>query len=176
MKYAVTLFSIVIVLYACSSKQEKMQIEKPDLEMDVINDILPLLIPEHPPCRPVPIEDEEPEEYDKRLKAFYERVDSVGKKIEFVSLLTKFDSTFIQFYKQFEKESFIPHLLNAPPADRRIASSKIRKIEDVKIVLVRNPRSNLGGGLTDCYTLGQFTISRVGFNADSTRAVFRYFC
>lgn len=174
MKYIVKIFLIAIFLYGCSSNQEKVITEKPDLEMEVINDILPQLIPEHPPCMVVPIENEKPEDYDERLEAFYREVDSVGKKIEIVSLLNKLDSNYIEAYKQLEKKSFVKHLLNAPNDDRRIDSTVIRKIENIKVLLVKDARSTIGG-LTDCYTLGQLNISRVGFNNDSTRAAFKYF-
>lgn len=174
MKYTVKIFLFAIVLYGCRSNQEKVIIEKPDLEMEVINDIIPQLVPEHPPCMVVPIENESPEDYDERLEAFYDEVDSVGKKIEIVSLLYQLDSNYIEAYKQLEKKSFVKHLLNAPNDDRRIDSTMIRNIENIKVLLVKDARSTIGG-LTDCYTLGQFNISRVGFNKDSTRAAFTYF-
>lgn len=174
MKYTEKIFLFAIVLYGCSSNQEKVIIEKSDLEMEVINDVLPQLIPEHPPCMVVPIENESSEDYDERLKAYYDEVDSVGKKIEIVSLLSKLDSNYMEAYKRLEKKSFVNHLLNAPKNDRRFDSTMIRKIEKIKVLLVKDTRSPIGG-LTDCYTLGQFNISRVGFNKDSTRAAFTYF-
>lgn len=174
MKYTVKIFLFTIVLYGCGSNHEKVIIENSDLEMEVINDILPQLIPEHPPCMVVPIESEKPEDYDERLEAFYNEVDSVGKKIEIVSLLSKLDSNYIEAYKRLEKKSFVKLLLNAPNKDRRINSTMIRKIKNIEVLLVKDARSTIGG-LTDCYTLGQFNISRVGFNKDSTRAAFTYF-
>lgn len=173
MKYIIKFFLFTLALYSCNSIQQK-SVEKPDLEMDVINDLLPQLIPKRPPCMVVPLEGEDADEYDKRLQAFYEEVDSVGKKIEIVSLLTKLDSNFIEAYERLEKKLKIEHLLNAPIDDRRIDSSMINKINGFQILLVKEAR-NKPGGLTDCYTFGQFNISRVGFNRDSTRASFTYF-
>lgn len=174
MKYTVKIFLFAIVLYGCSYNQEKEIIEMPDLEMEVINDVLPQLIPEHPPCMVAPIENETSEDYNERLEAFYEEVDSVGKKIEIVCLLNKLDSNYIEAYKRLEKKSLVNLLLNAPNNDRRIDSTMIRKIENIKVLQVKDARRTIGG-LTDCYTLGQFNISRVGFNIDSTRAAFTYF-
>jgi len=174
MKYTVKIILFAIVLYGCNSNQERASIEKPDLELEVINDILPQLIPEHPPCMLEMLENEKMGEYDERLEAFYDEVDSIGKKIEIVSLLTKLDSNYIEAYRRIEKKSFVQYLLNAPHEDRRIDSSMIRKIGNLKIILVKDARSTIEG-LTDCYTLGQFNISRVGFNKDSTRAAFTYF-
>ena len=80
---SITFFAIF--LYGCSSEISHTPTEKPDLEMEVINDILPELIPEHPPCMPVPIEGETHEEYDLRLEEFYREVDSKGKKLEIMN-------------------------------------------------------------------------------------------
>ena len=170
--FQVSLFAIII--YGCGSETTNVPKENPDLEMEVINDILPQLIPEHPPCTLAPIEGEKPEEYDMRLEAFYREVDSIGKKIEIVSLLTRLDSNYIEAFKRMENLHSFYHLLNAPNTDRRIDSRMLNKIKNVKTILVTEPRKTAGGGLTDCYTLGQVNISRVGFNKDSTKAAFKY--
>ena len=122
---SITFFAIF--LYGCSSEISHTPTEKPDLEMEVINDILPELIPEHPPCMPVPIEGETHEEYDLRLEEFYREVDSKGKKVEIVSLLTKLDSKYIEAFKRMEKSQIVYHLLNAPNTNRRIDSTKLKK-------------------------------------------------
>ena len=174
MKYALIILLFTIFLYGCSSSQDKTFTDKFDLELDVINDILPLLIPEHSPCMLVPTEDEEMEEYNKRLEAFHDEVDSVGKIIEIVCLLKELDSNYIETYKRLEKELLVKHLLNAPKLDRRIDSSMIHEIGDLKIIFVKDARNTIGG-LNGCYTFGRFNISRVGFNKDSTKAAFTYF-
>jgi len=174
MKNTVKIFLFAIILYGCSYPAKTRAINKPDLELQVINDILPQLIPVHPPCMVALIEGEKKEDYDKRLQAFYTEVDSVGKKIEIVSQLTKLDSNFIEVYKRFNKTSFAQHVLNAQNEDRRIDSTMISGIDNIKIVLVKEPRRTIGG-LTDCYTLGLINLSRVGFNSDSTRAALTYF-
>lgn len=169
----ISLFAIF--LYGCSSEKPPIPTENPDLEMEVINDVLPQLIPEHPPCIPAPIEGETHEEYSLRLEAFYQEVDSIGKKVEIVSLLTKLDSNYVEAYKSMEKSQIVYHLLNAPKVDRRIDSTLLKNIGNIKTILVSEPRKTEGEGLTDCYTLGQLNISRVGFNKDSTNAAFNYF-
>ena len=162
-----------MVLYGCAPEDKRVSTENPDLEMQVINDILPELIPEHPPCMVVPIEGEADEEYDKRLQALYDEIDSVGKKVEIVSLLTKLDSNYIEAYKRSEGSAIVKYLLNAPNEDRAIDSTTIEKIRDIRVVLVKEPWSR--GYLRDFNILGQFNISRVGFNNDSTKAAFTYF-
>jgi hypothetical protein len=142
--------------------------------MEVINDILPSLIPINPPCMIVPMEGEKHEDFDKRLQAYYHEIDSVGKKIEVISLISKLDSTYIEVYKDLENSRFVEHLLNAPNVDRQIDSTMFHEIGDIKIKIINKPQSNIGEQ-SDCYTLGQFYISRVGFNGDSTKAAFRCF-
>jgi hypothetical protein len=174
MKYALKIILFSLAIQSCSFDQLKYTKENPNLELEVINEILPQLIPKNSPCMVVPIEDEDDKDYAKRLGAFYAEVDSVGKKIEIVSQLSQLDSDFIKWYPRSKGKTFVKHLLNAPKEDRRIDSTQIHRIEGVKIILVKEPRRIIGG-LTDCYTLGQFNLSRVGFNHDSTRAAFRYF-
>ena len=174
-KLLIRIFLFSALLCGCNLKTEDLSVEKPDLEMEVINDVLAHLIPEHPPCMPAMIKGETNEEYDNRLQAFYDEVDSVGKKVEIVSLLTKLDSNYIETYKRMESSDIVTQLLNSPNKERRIDSMLVRKLRDIEIILVEEPRSTEGAGLTDCYTLGQVNISRVGFNKDSTRAAFSYF-
>jgi hypothetical protein len=174
MKYSVGIVFMILSLVGCSPAENKGNVEELDLEMAVINDILPLLIPDNSPCMIIPIEGESNDQFDERLQAFYDEVDSVGKKLEIVNVLTKLDSSYIEAYKRMENSEIIPHLLNAPDYDRKIDLTEIEKVEDIRIVVVKEPRTTVGG-FNDCYTLGQFTISRVGFNDDSTRAAFIYF-
>ena len=174
-KILLPIILLTIIIYGCSPKSVNLTEEKPDLEMDVINDLLPELIPEHPPCMPAPNEGESTKEYDLRLKAFYQEVDSVGKKVEIVSLLTKLDSNRIEYFRQMGKLEIVQCLLNAPKNDRRIDSTVLKNISAIKTILVNAPRETEGAGLTDCYTLGQLNISRVGSNEDSTKAAFNYY-
>lgn len=174
MKIITIIVLIAVVIYGCDSNELKVDSKSPDLEMEVINDILPSLIPKDPPCMVVPIEGETHEDYDKRLQTFYDEVDSVGRKIEVSSLLSKLDSNYIEVYKDLENSRFAEYLLNAPNVDKQIDSTMFRGIGGIQIKLISEPQSNLGE-LSDCYTLGQFNISRVGFNSDSTKAAFRCF-
>jgi hypothetical protein len=174
MKNTVSIFIFAIVLYGCSSNEKKVFKEMPDLEMEVINCILPQLIPEKSPCLVVPIDLEKKEDYDIRLKALSDKIDSIGKKIEIVSLMHKLDSNYIEGYKRMEETYSVQHLLNAPNEDRRIDSTMIRKIAGLQVLFVKEQSKTLGGS-TDCYTLGQLNISRVGFNSTYTKAAFTYF-
>lgn len=175
MKYTFIIFLFALELYGCNHKEKILITAKPDIEMQVINDVLPYLIPEHPPCMVIPIEGESPKEYDKRLQEYYDKVDSVGKKIEIVRVLTALDSNTIESSRPFEKASLLQLLLKAPRNEKRIDSLMVRKIDGIQIIIVNEPRRSKRSGLSDCYTLGQFNISRVGFNKDSTRAAFSYF-
>jgi hypothetical protein len=172
-KFLIGVFLFTIILYGCSPVENEISGETTDLEMDVINDILPHLIPDHPPCVVAPIKGESNEDYDKREQAFYKELDSVGKKVEIVSLLSPIDSNYIQSFKDLLGSEIIKHLLNAPNETRVMDSTKLRKVKDIRIVLFSEPRRDLVG-LSDCYTLGQINFSRVGFNSDSTKAAFTY--
>jgi hypothetical protein len=165
---------LALICNSCSSERKSVPLEKPDLEMVVINAILPRLMPEHPPCGVVPVEGEKKEEYNKRLQAFYDEIDSVGKKVEIVGVLTKLDRNFIESHKNLGDSAIVKHLFNAPNMDRVFDSTLIDTIKDIQVLTLKEPRYTIGG-LADCYTLGQFNISRVGFNRDSTRAAFTYF-
>lgn len=66
-------------------------------------------------------------------------------------------------------------LLNAPKKERNIDSTLLVTIKGVQIMLAKKPWRIGGPSSFDCGTLGQFNISRVGFNRDSTRAAFGYY-
>ena len=119
-KLFLQIFLFAISLYGCGSKTPPIPMEKPDLEMEVINDILPELIPEHPPCMPALIEGETHEEYTLRLEESIRKVDPIGKKWEFVSLLTKLDGNYIDRYKRLKNSQMVNIFVNASNVDRRM--------------------------------------------------------
>ena len=175
MKNILKIFLLFALLISgCNSKKQMTSENDSNLELEVIYAVLPSLLLEHPPCMVIPKESESPEKYDERLQEFYHEIDSVGKKVEIVSSLIKLDSNLIQYVLQPDTSEKVQLLLRAPRTDKKINEAFVEKINDVKIIFIIDPRS-VPGGLTDCYTLGQFTFSRVGFNSDSTRAAFRYF-
>lgn len=80
MNHISILLLLVTALYACNLKNNKVIIQKPDIEMAVINDVLPYLIPKQSSCFPAPHEGESNEDYDKRLKQFGEKFEISTKK------------------------------------------------------------------------------------------------
>ncbi len=175
MKYTLIIFLFAIELYGCSPKEKKVFTENPDVEMAVINDVLQYLIPKEPPCVPAPVEGENNEDYEKRLKELLDNFEASTKKIEIISILTELDSTYLERCRPSEKESILKLLFNAPKKERRIDSAMIVNIEGVRIILAEE-LWGIGGPISpDCNNLGQFNFSRVGFNKDSTKAAFSYY-
>lgn len=142
--------------------------------MEVINAALPQLVPNDFPCSIIPLEGESKEAFYNRQQVFRDKIDSAGKKIEIVSHLHKLDTLYRTAYTGWKGSAKTLHLLNSPPIDRAIKSSMVDSIFDIKVVLIGERHKTLGGH-SDCSTLGQFVISRVGFNVDSTRAAFKYY-
>lgn len=166
---------IGIVLFAtalsgCSLEKDEVSLEKPDLEMEVINDVLPELIPDDFPCTVMPAkgDNESRLEFENRLKEYYKMADSIGKNIEIVNVLTSIDSSFIDSHYRPKKLMKSLFLANMPDTDRTIDSTMIRKIPGIHIHIKKMT------GHFDCFTLGGFTFSRVGFSHDYQKASLHY--
>lgn len=159
---------------SCESEDHYLLPQPSDPEMDVINDILPSLLPDRVPCMLVPMQSESIENYEKRLAEYDREVDSIGKKLEIVRTLNPLSEEHLDVLKKYNNANFLAPILNSPNQTRILNSTDFSPIDGVKIILVPESQSNFGG-LTDCFTLSHLTISRVGFNRDSTRAQFSFF-
>ena len=168
------LFLIAVICYGCISESNRFAISSTQPEIDVINCALPELIPEIYPCGIPPKIGEENSDYDKRLQAYHEKLDSIGKKFENVSTLKKLDSTYIEAYKTWQLFETFPYLINSPNEDRAIDPSQIKGVKDVQFLFIDSTQSAKTDP-NDCSILGRITFTRVGFNIDSTKAAFRYY-
>ena len=164
---------LAVIVSGCGAENEIKPEISTDLEFEIINAVLPSLLPEHPPCMPVPIINESSEAYELRLQSFYDEVDSVGKKIEILTTLRGIDPRLESVVLETDSSPKMKLLLRASFDDKQIEESMIHTLKDVEIVFVKELKRG-AGSLTDCYTLGQISFARIGFNEDSTRAVVWY--
>jgi len=167
-------FIFLLIMSSCESEDYYLSSQPSDPEMDVINDILPSLLPDRVPCELVPMQSESIENYEKRLAEYDREIDSIGKKLEIVRTLNPLSEEHLDVLKKYNNANFLEPILNSPNQTRILNSTHFSPIDGIKIIVVPEGQSNFGG-LTDCFTLSHLSISRVGFNRDSTRAQFAFF-
>jgi hypothetical protein len=173
MKISVEILLFVALNFcACSRQDYTAANPNSQLEIDVINYALPILIPKKISCELIPNEKESNEDFEKRLLVFNAEMDSAEKKIEIVDHLEKLDSGYIEAYKTLSIYDRIPYLINSQRINRRIDNSQI-ELKGIELIFVDS--TELKPDVKDyCHCLGQLTLSRVGFNRDSTKAAFKY--
>lgn len=169
-KYRILYFTFLATfLFSCNQKEVEDIDKDRDYEMDMLNDILPVLIPADYPCIVMPAQgpNEDLIAFENRLHDYYNLKDSIGRKVIITPRLEKIDSTFLNDYYHSEKLKKSLYFTNLSLKDRTIDSSLIREIENTRILLTNSEPF-------DCFTFGEFTFSRVGFNDDYTKATFHY--
>lgn len=167
------LLILFLAIVGCGLEIEKEPESKGDHELEIINTILPHLLPDHPPCGVIMNENESSEDYEVRLQEFYDEIDSVGRKIEIISEMRGLDPRVIKVALESDSSTEMRLWLNASLNDKHIDEALIDEIEGVQIVFIKE-RKRGAGGFKDCSILGQLSFSRIGFNEDSTQAAIRY--
>lgn len=104
----------LMTLSSCESEDHYLLPQPSNSEMNVINDILPSLLPDRVPRMLVPMQSESIENYEKRLAEYDREVDSIGKKLEIVRTLNPLSEEHLDVLKKYNNANFFGTNLKWP--------------------------------------------------------------